>query len=528
MEDRADERLAAVALRLDQSEPMARSPVLRQVLRYLVDAAQRGEGDRLTPYRVAVEAFGKPVSFDPSTSASVRVEMARLRRILNAEALQHPGQPCLELPRGSYRVRVGDGPPGTRMAARYEYSAPPTGPGVMVVGLDCDHLPEARHAAVGMARMLYDELTRYGWLYVVDGLDLATTHTGLFEECTRRYECPFLLRGRVAAGDEPRGFTLTFELMDAVGRSSLWHGVFAQGPQDAGVDVSDVAVTVARALAEPFGIITRTGLGRAITSRFDGRWPATELALKYNLYIATDMTRALHEELAQRAAALLERWPRFALGLEIQGVLARDDYAFRMTGNAVGIETLARATELLNRAIASDPMLVRAHFQLATLCYFKRDIAGFELALQQVLALNGNHPEFLHWGGTYLCLAGRHEQGRALMERAAMFHHRAPLYVSGTLLALYAQGRSQEAVAALDYVAIDIPIYMMQLCRATVLADIGRTEEAAAALRRAVGLMPDLGTDLEAETRKWMYDDALADRTLRHLLPLLPPASRTQ
>jgi hypothetical protein len=57
-----------------------------------------------------------------------------------------------------------------------------------------------------------------------------------------------------------------------------------------------------------------------------------------------------------------------------------------------------------------------------------------------------------------------------------------------------------------------------------VLADVGRTEEAAAALRHAVALMPDLATDLEAETRKWMYDEALAERTVRHLLPLLPPA----
>jgi tetratricopeptide (TPR) repeat protein len=524
VEQRADEQLAAAARRLDQSDSLARAPLMRRVLQYLVDAARRGEGDRLTPYRVAVEAFGKPESFDPATNASVRVEMARLRRILAAEALKHPGQPCLELPQGSYRVRVRQDPANARMAGRYEYSMPPTGPGLMVVGLECDRVPEARHAAVGMARLLYDELTRYGWLYVVDGLDLEPTRSGLFDQCTQRYACQFLLRGHVAPASEADGISLAIELMDAVGRTTLWQGRFALGPRKTDADAADIAVMVARELAEPFGIITRTGLGRARVSRFDGRWAATELALKYNLYISSAMTPTLHEELAQRAAALLERWPHFALGLEVQGVLARDEYAFRMSGRAAGIEALDRANERLNQAITLNPLLVRARFQLATLSYFRRDIAGFERALEQVLALNGNHPEFLHWGGTYLSLAGRHDQGRALMERAAMLHHGAPLYVSGTLLGLYAQGRSQHAVAALDDVGIDIPSYVMQLCRATVLADVGRTEEAAAALRRAVALMPDLATDLEAETRKWMYDEALAERTVRHLLPLLPPA----
>lgn len=61
------------------------------LLTYLVAEEVAGRGDKLTGYKVGVEALRKPDHFDPGSDASVRVEAGRLRRMLSAYAAARPG-----------------------------------------------------------------------------------------------------------------------------------------------------------------------------------------------------------------------------------------------------------------------------------------------------------------------------------------------------------------------------------------------------------------------------------------------------
>ena len=61
------------------STEFRRSRRLSSFIRYVVETTLDGHASRLKGYTIAVEALGRPASFDPQTDACVRVEAMRLR-----------------------------------------------------------------------------------------------------------------------------------------------------------------------------------------------------------------------------------------------------------------------------------------------------------------------------------------------------------------------------------------------------------------------------------------------------------------
>lgn len=86
------------------SETFSRSERARNLLKYLVEREQRGEGERLKGTTVAIDVFGKDSEFDPSTDSVVRVQAGRLRELLasyyRTEGAADPLKICIH--RGSY------------------------------------------------------------------------------------------------------------------------------------------------------------------------------------------------------------------------------------------------------------------------------------------------------------------------------------------------------------------------------------------------------------------------------------------
>src|SRR5258707_5119050 len=77
---------------------------LTRFLAYLVDESLAGRGPLLKEYKVGVDVFDRPESFDPRTDSVVRAQGTRLRSKL-AEYYSAEGASDaigIELPRGSY------------------------------------------------------------------------------------------------------------------------------------------------------------------------------------------------------------------------------------------------------------------------------------------------------------------------------------------------------------------------------------------------------------------------------------------
>jgi hypothetical protein len=92
--------------RIFQSRTFRNSDVLRQLLTYLVDASLAGTADELKEYTVAVDALGKPSSYDPRQESAVRMQVGRLRQKLaeyyRTEGIDDPI--IIDLPKGGFRV----------------------------------------------------------------------------------------------------------------------------------------------------------------------------------------------------------------------------------------------------------------------------------------------------------------------------------------------------------------------------------------------------------------------------------------
>lgn len=86
------------------SELFDRSQNLQRLLTYLCEKAISGHGEDLKEYTVAVEALGRPASFDQKKDSIVRVEVHRLRKRLH-QFYEGPGRASavqIQIPEGRY------------------------------------------------------------------------------------------------------------------------------------------------------------------------------------------------------------------------------------------------------------------------------------------------------------------------------------------------------------------------------------------------------------------------------------------
>lgn len=94
-----------------QSPEFVRSPVLRRLLEYLVGQTLAGHGGRLKAYQIAVEGLGRDDSFDPQSDSYPRVQVGRLRKMLDLHyaaltAEQARGRLRISIPVGHYNVEL--------------------------------------------------------------------------------------------------------------------------------------------------------------------------------------------------------------------------------------------------------------------------------------------------------------------------------------------------------------------------------------------------------------------------------------
>jgi len=136
LEECRDELKALIA-----SGIFAKAPSLAVLLEHVCNKYFEGKTEQIKEYSIAVEALGRPPSFDPKQDSIVRVEAFRLRKRLkqyyeNEGAGRHV---CIVIPSGQYvpqfvengRIHLdGDGP-GTGAEAAYDeeaaMEAPPNG-----------------------------------------------------------------------------------------------------------------------------------------------------------------------------------------------------------------------------------------------------------------------------------------------------------------------------------------------------------------------------------------------------------------
>jgi hypothetical protein len=92
--------------RILQSSPFANAHRSQRFLRYVVECSLKHREEFLKEFAIAVDVFGRNVSYDPSINATVRVEAGRVRSRLREYYADEGRSDALviAMPKGGYRA----------------------------------------------------------------------------------------------------------------------------------------------------------------------------------------------------------------------------------------------------------------------------------------------------------------------------------------------------------------------------------------------------------------------------------------
>ncbi len=440
--------------RVLSSDGFSRSGRMARFLRFVVSETISGNGQKLKEYVIALEVFGRDTSFDPRTSAVVRVEASRLRHRLQ-EYFLGPGRndPIhIGLPSGSYVPSFSVGAQIEVAAAEADILlALPDKPSIAVLPFaNIGDDPKQGFFADGIVEDLITALSRIRWLFVT-----ARNSTFTYKGCVvdvkqvgREMGVRYVVEGSVRrAGSRIR---ISAQLIDAMTGYHLWANNFDRDMEDM-FALQDEIIDMIAAAIEP-------ELGEAERARAVRRPPES-----------------------------LKAWGLYQCGLSQM-------YQFTAEGNR-------EAHRLLSIAAADDPLFaaplgVKAYVgYLDLILGFAKDpehaCAEAVLAGRAAVARDGKDP-MAHFGlGRALCVTENVEAAIKSLETALELNPNFALGHLGLGVAQLNAREYQDALASLD-IAIrlsphDPILWTMENARATVQMELGAYEEAVTDARRACG-----------------------------------------
>jgi Tfp pilus assembly protein PilF/TolB-like protein len=554
--------------RIVASDGIRTSPQLVAFLGFVVEAVLRDESRLIKGYTIAVEALGRPKSFDPQADSIVRVVAGRLRRALK-EYYAGAGADdavIIELPLGGYVPSFR-----RRAVTVLPAAAEPASP---AAGAALNGLPWRRRAMLGAAAGAAIGIFIVGGVGLVASgatrLGIArppasnaapqTSHAGRvgpvvyiqpFEPLGTSAATPFgpeRLRGKLAdamarfdginvvtdltppAGrDDPTDWseyrftgsaeyhedgatTLSFRLVDAGDGTVVWSRLFARlpAPGDPGAAEDAVVRDVAAAIAEPFGVIW----GRELAAHAS-RDPRRACMIA-TIEAWRRFNPAQHEHVRQCLEKIIADDPTYATadtGLAL--VYLRDFYLDRVLPGRP--PPLDLALQTAQRAVELKPYSARANEVLFVIRFTRGDMdLAFAIA-DRAVALNPYDSNILGEYGARLIAVGQVERGTAMLNEAAAHSLVRPEWFDFHLfLAAYLAGDFAAATRCAAVIANNNSLFGL-LAGALVAKIAGDPDKARRAIDRLVALNPGWRTGPERQLAKFFPAANVRDRLLHDL-----------
>jgi adenylate cyclase len=219
-----------------------------------------------------------------------------------------------------------------------------------------------------------------------------------------------------------------------------------------------------------------------------------------------DASEANHREsrdLLERAVALD---PQLAPAYVELAWVYLDEFRFKWNARP---QPLDRALKAASRGVELEPNNGFAHWRLAKILFFRKEMDRFESEMRRALALNPNHAETLADVATHLSVVGRHDEAYKYAQKAAKLDPNLTWNYFTHARYFLSKKRYREALAAMHQVNLP-EFYWTHFWRALPYAELGEPDAAhkeAAEVRR---LKPDFA--LMDELALWNVPKAYADQ----------------
>ena len=440
-------------------------------LRFVTEEALAARGHLLKEYAIGVEVFRRGESFDPRSSAIVRLEARKLRlrlqKYYEGEGSRDPVQ--IEIPKGSYvpcfRIvsprtfasRTTDQPvtrrratalvPVMRAVRRGGLQAPrPSGPPddtrslVVLPFLNRGDDPEVDFFSQGLTDELTTTLGRLPFLKVVarssavrfrgEGLDV--------RKIGRDLKVQTVLEGSVRKYGER--LRLTVQLNETASGYRIWSECYDRDWQDALDLQRELSLMITGALANELfpeaSRRVRTAAGHG--SRAEAFQTAAKGRYFWNRHTAQDFETAIdHFERA------ITEDPGYA---RPYADLAKTFVMLPFLKMVDLSELASNLGRMASMALQLDDGLGDAHTAMAVRKIYNFDWPGAGVEFRKGIDLNPNDAIAHSWYGTYLLNVGRNQEAMSERAKALELDARSPLIVHDYGQTFFYQRRFDQAI----------------------------------------------------------------------------------
>lgn len=498
--------LQSETLRAPDGTPRTLRPQTFAVLRHLI-----ANPDRLVTKDELMDAVWHGVAV---TDDSLVQCIHEIRRAIDDDA----HAVLVNVPRRGYRLVVGRaaGEAGGRsrrawaaailggaavaLMAAWPWREPaPAAPPLMAV-LPFEPLaedPSATRLARGLTEDLITDLARFPEFSVLS----AGTTEGLGRDADPRRLGAELGARFVIAGSidrEADGVRITAQLTDATDGSNLWSDRWERPAEDFFAVQGEIAEAIANRLGGGAGLVQETGRNAA------RRKPPSSLTA-YELYLlGTERLEQLTRPELEAALDLLTR------AVELDPGLARgwiELYHTHELLSHLGVEpdrNRALADAAAERALALDPGDPEAHAVHGSSLGMRGDFVRAEAAYETALRLAPNAAEILIFYIGWASAFGKPERGADLVERAIRLDPHYPAWANRPFaVATFMAGRPEQAVGFFERLGTERHNRWSWSAHAGALAALGRHEEAADLVARALAEHPDLSIEAILNEPGW-------------------------
>ena len=538
-----------------QSPAFVGSPQLRAFLSYVVDQRLKGNESRIKGYTIAVEALGRATSFDPAADPIIRVEAARMRRLLG-EYYEGPGakDPVLiDVPKGGYvpvfqtRESAAAAPGETEFAPavasrRRTFGLVLAACLLLALGLattvllpriagqddarsvtgetPADPKPQTRFFKGELPRIFVADIALDGKPRQPAAFSPAKVRTNLagalrlfseIELSETTAEADYRVEGRASFTDDH--VFLSFILVYAPEQEIIWSALFDLTYDRNAADLAEERIVrnIAGAIARPYGVIfNHAARHRGDSSQVSEGFRCVLLTFNSQRRFAPDVNARGRDCLTSLAG----RQAGFAPAHALLPLLYVDNARFGNKSEQERAASLAQALVLAKHAVAATPDSARAYQALqSVLLFLGHDDDALE-AGRYARRLNPYDTDIMATHASTLIMLGDAKEGLDLMQQARRLSPGHPAWYN-TMIVFGAYGKGDQPLARKEAARIlqDDTLSGL-LARILVAHGEGRAKENGALLEKLLAQRPEFATDPQAALRRIFPSPSLRKQLL--------------
>jgi tetratricopeptide (TPR) repeat protein len=305
-------------------------------------------------------------------------------------------------------------------------------------------------------------------------------------EVARELGADYVVEGSIRrAGERIR---VTVQLLDGTNGKHLWGESYDRDLTAADVFAIQDEITnqVATTIADHHGVVSRAR-SRDARSKGTNELSSYDCVLKLYEYHAVSTEQA-HRDALQCLERTVKTDPNYSDAWAALAEIYGDMHALNYNPREGALDLALRAAQ---RAQVLDPTSQFAQYALAFTYFNRRDLENTLVSVEKLVSLNPNNAYYLGFAGWAIAYTGQWDRGRQMIEKAAKLNPYHPTWFYYPLIFdHYRKGEYELALARAQ--KLDLHDFFWTPIRfAMIYAQLGRLDEARAALHEALALQPD-------------------------------------